>query len=88
MQAIKLALNGGSQGQVGEQIGEHVPHILIAVLLHALLIEAVDLVNLSGSGGGYLLSWLPRSRVMRSLYRIFRTSTYDRVYTPLKPRST
>jgi hypothetical protein len=42
-----LPIDGGCEWKVLEQICEHFPHIFVAVFLNALLVEAIELVNLS-----------------------------------------
>lgn len=43
MQAEDLVFDYGSEGNIIEEVGEHGPRHLAAVLLHALVVEAVDL---------------------------------------------
>ena len=48
MQAEYLAVYQGCQGQVVEQVSEVLPHVGIAILAEALVVEAVDLGDLPG----------------------------------------
>lgn len=48
MQTEDLVLDKGSQGQEVKEVGEVFPDIRIAVLAKALIVEAVDLRDLSG----------------------------------------
>lgn len=48
MQAEELTFDDGSQRQVVEQLGQALPDIGVAVLATALVIEAVNLRDLSG----------------------------------------
>lgn len=43
----ELPVDGGCEWKILEEVGEHLPDVLVAVLLDALLVEAVQLVNLS-----------------------------------------
>lgn len=43
-----LSLHNGSKRQVIKQLSEHLPHIVIFILAHALIIESVILSNASG----------------------------------------
>src|SRR5947209_3571539 len=47
VQAKDLVVNQGGEGEVVEEIGKVFPHICIAVLAQALVIEAVDLGDLA-----------------------------------------
>lgn len=47
MQAKYLILHNCSHGDIVEEVSEHRPNILIAILLLALLIKSVDLGNSS-----------------------------------------
>ena len=47
MQAEDLVLDDGGQWQVIEQVGEVLPHVRVAVLTQAFVIEAVDLGDLT-----------------------------------------
>ena len=47
METEELPIDGGCEWKVLEQICEHFPHIFVAVFLNALLVEAIELVNLS-----------------------------------------
>jgi hypothetical protein len=42
------SINNSSQGHEIEDLGARLPHRRISVLLHALLVEPVDLSNLAG----------------------------------------
>lgn len=46
VQAEDLVVNEGGQGQVVEEVREELPHVRIAILAQALIVEAVHLRNL------------------------------------------
>ena len=48
MQAEDLIVNESGQGEVIEEISEELPHIGVAVLPQAFVVEAVNLSDLAG----------------------------------------
>ena len=48
VQAEDLVVDERGQGQVVEEVGEKLPHVGVAVLAQALVVEAVDLRDLAG----------------------------------------
>ena len=48
MQAEDLPVDQRRQGQVVKQVREELPHVRVAILSQALVVEAVDLGDLSG----------------------------------------
>lgn len=48
MQTEDLVFDQSSEGEIVEEVGEVFPHVGVAVFAEALVIEAVDLRDLSG----------------------------------------
>jgi hypothetical protein len=48
VEAEDLVLDEGGEGEVVEEVGEVLPHVGVAVLPQALVVEAVDLCDLAG----------------------------------------
>ena len=48
VQTEDLVFNEGSEGEVVEEVGEVFPHVRIAVFAKALVVEVVDLGDLTG----------------------------------------
>ena len=51
VQAEDLVVDQGGEREVVEQVGEELPHVGVAVLPQALVVEAVDLRDLAGFRG-------------------------------------
>ncbi len=74
-----LLLNQGSQRKVVEQIGEVLPHVRIAILSQALIIETIDLGNLAGlvvttgNGNAFAIADLESKEERNSLHRVVTT---------------
>jgi len=48
MGSKKLSLDNGSEWQIVKQLSEHFPHVVIFILPHAFVIEAIVLGDASG----------------------------------------
>lgn len=48
VEAEDLVVDEGSEGKEVEEVGEVLPHVRVAVLAQALVVEAVDLGDLAG----------------------------------------
>lgn len=76
VQAEYLSINEGGEGQIVKQISKVFPHVRVAVFAQTLVVEAVDLRNLSGfvvaakNSDSFTIADLESDQKCHCLYRV------------------